>query len=355
MRGNLFLHRLSQSSARMRRVVDVAGRKIGARTSQPFTTRRVLNALAAVEFYQRPRLGSDLFRPHFIDPAKPVSVWQMEAIERFYDVIFLDVDGVVRNQAGPIDGAVETINRWQRDRKTVVVVSNTCSNLPESLADTFAGWGFNIDVSQIVTSGMCLERSGLSGKKVFVVGKDVARVYVERAGGEVVDCPVWEVARVADTAVIGNYQPGVTSQDEIFSLMQMARAGKKVILTNPDSVCPVSEDEVRETAGTLGHMVETATGEPIRVKLGKPHRSIYDIALERAAQARGKTVQQISLDKVLAIGDRWKSDILGARDFGVDSMLVLSGVCQLPSYRSRLHLDLVENDVFPTWVLPGIG
>ena len=59
------------------------------------------------------------------------------------------------------------------------------------------------------------------------------------------------------------------------------------------------------------------------VYAGKPHLPIYDAALARIAELRGDAVPR---ERILAIGDGVKTDILGAVRAGIRSVYVASGI-----------------------------
>jgi ribonucleotide monophosphatase NagD (HAD superfamily) len=56
---------------------------------------------------------------------------------------------------------------------------------------------------------------------------------------------------------------------------------------------------------------------------GKPHRPIYDLALQRVATLRGAAPP---LGRVLSIGDSIRTDLKGATDFGIDCLFVTAGI-----------------------------
>jgi ribonucleotide monophosphatase NagD (HAD superfamily) len=56
---------------------------------------------------------------------------------------------------------------------------------------------------------------------------------------------------------------------------------------------------------------------------GKPHRPLYDLALDKIAGVRGAAP---ALDRVLAIGDSVRTDLKGATDLGVDCLFVTAGI-----------------------------
>ncbi|MCA6113298.1 HAD hydrolase-like protein, partial [Bradyrhizobium cenepequi] len=56
---------------------------------------------------------------------------------------------------------------------------------------------------------------------------------------------------------------------------------------------------------------------------GKPHEPIYERAMQLAAERAGHPVE---LNRVLAIGDSVRTDIAGAKGFGIDCLFVTRGI-----------------------------
>ncbi len=56
---------------------------------------------------------------------------------------------------------------------------------------------------------------------------------------------------------------------------------------------------------------------------GKPYAPIYDLALASRRKARGKPR---TASRVLAIGDSVRTDLEGARCFGIDCLFVTAGI-----------------------------
>ncbi len=56
---------------------------------------------------------------------------------------------------------------------------------------------------------------------------------------------------------------------------------------------------------------------------GKPHQPIYQRAMALAGERQG---YQIDRKKVLAIGDSVRTDLTGAREFGIDCLFVTRGI-----------------------------
>ena len=98
-------------------------------------------------------------------------------------------------------------------------------------------------------------------------------------------------------------------------LNEAAKMSLLMICVNPDlEVIRGKKKEI--CAGSLALKYEELGG---KVKyFGKPHIEIYK-----------KTIKKIKIrnkNKILAIGDSLRTDILGANNFQIDSALVLSGI-----------------------------
>jgi ribonucleotide monophosphatase NagD (HAD superfamily) len=80
-------------------------------------------------------------------------------------------------------------------------------------------------------------------------------------------------------------------------------------------------DRLIYCAGAIAELYRELGGEVIFY--GKPHRPIYERAIELAAQHGGHAIR---LDKVLAIGDSVRTDLAGAHGFGIDCLFVTRGI-----------------------------
>ena len=85
---------------------------------------------------------------------------------------------------------------------------------------------------------------------------------------------------------------------------------KKLICTNPDlTVHRVEKEEY--CAGSIAQIFESLGG--IVVYFGKPYKEIYKMCFN-------------SKEKVLAIGDNFRTDIKGANNLNIDSIFISNGV-----------------------------
>ena len=111
-----------------------------------------------------------------------------------------------------------------------------------------------------------------------------------------------------------------TADDYRDELARLAAKRLTMICANPDLVVE-SGDRLIPCAGLIAAAYAEIGGAVIYA--GKPHRPVYE-----SAMARGGLLSDAPVDitRVLAIGDAIRTDIAGARAFGIASLLVARGI-----------------------------
>lgn len=259
-----------------------------------------------------------------------------------YAGVLLDAFGVLVDKQGPLPGAIDLISTLTAEAKPWFILTNSASRLPETMARHYGEQGFAIPVERIISSGMLLQgyfsEHQLVGARTLVLGPDNAQEYARRAGAEVVpmdyDGDV-EVVVIADQA---GYDLLPVMNHAMSLILRLVDAGlaPHLVLCNPDIIYPVAAGQYGFTAGGLAAMIdaillERYPGSGIRfTPLGKPHAPIF---------AEG--VKRIGSQNVVMIGDQLATDIKGARDFGIDSILVNTGL--------TMHQNMYAPEHRPTW------
>ncbi len=119
----------------------------------------------------------------------------------------------------------------------------------------------------------------------------------------------------------GLFDDETESAENYRPMMERALARKlPMVCANPDIVVERG-DRLIYCAGAIAELYRELGGEVIFY--GKPHRPIYQRAIELAAERRGAPVP---LDRVLAIGDSVRTDLAGAQAFGIDCLFVTRGI-----------------------------
>jgi HAD superfamily hydrolase (TIGR01459 family) len=235
-----------------------------------------------------------------------------------YDVLLCDVWGVIHNGRESFPSACAALARWRAETGPVLLISNSPRPGPEVAAQL---------------DGLAVPREAWTG---IVTSGDATRGLLrERAPG-----PAWRIGPERDAplyeglgltfsdlsearfiACTGPNDDEVeTPEDYRAVLTDAAARGLEMVCANPDRVVQRG-DRLIYCGGALADLYERLGG---RVAMaGKPFAPIYDLALSRAASARGRPVDRAS---VLAIGDGLATDIAGAQAQELDRLFIAAGI-----------------------------
>ncbi|MFI0433693.1 MAG: HAD-IIA family hydrolase [Candidatus Nanopelagicales bacterium] len=230
------------------------------------------------------------------------------------DTLLLDLDGVVYAGSAAIPHAVDVLSAARADGVQLAFVTNNASRTPESIADHIADLGLPVDPAEVVTSAQAgarmLGERLHAGAPVLVVGGEGLRRAVAERGFAVVDS-----AAAQPAAVIQGFSPDVGWR-QLAQATFAIRAGARFFATNTDRTIPTGEG-IGPGNGLLVGVVAQATGVQPRVA-GKPEVPLMAESVERTHAQRP-----------LVVGDRLDTDIEGANNVDLPSLLVLTGVSTL--------------------------
>jgi HAD superfamily hydrolase (TIGR01457 family) len=242
-----------------------------------------------------------------------------------HDCILLDLDGVLYRGNHALPGARATVDELRAVGTRVAFVTNNSSRTPEQVAEKLAEMGIHASSDEVVTSALAtadlLRRRG--GGSAFVIGEAGIRKALADAGIEVLD----GAPESADFVVVGWDRSADYRAFRTASLL--VQRGSGLVATNRDASYP-APGGLWPGAGALLAVITTTTGAIPEV-VGKPYPPLFRAALERAGGGRA-----------LVVGDRLDTDIAGAEELELDSLLVLTGVSGLP--------DLMRAPALPTFV-----
>ena len=267
-----------------------------------------------------------------------------------YDAIFCDVWGVLHDGLTAPREAGEALSRFRAEGGQVILVSNAPrpgASVVRQL-DRFGVPRGAFDT--IVTSGD-LTQAAIAERRMLVVhhlGPERDRglfTGLELRFGTVEDSDYVVCSGLFDdeAEAVDDYRP---------TLARMRERGLLMICANPDLVVERG-DRLVPCAGALAQLYEELGGEVFYA--GKPHRPVYQAAHALAEKAAGRP---LALDRLLGLGDAIRTDIAGARGFGVDAMLVARGIHtdELRLREGSIVLSHVQDWIErqtarPTWVL----
>jgi len=234
-----------------------------------------------------------------------------------YQGLVCDLDGVVYRGHVAVPHAVESLLA-RGDTVGLVLATNNASRPTAEVARQLSALGLDVTSDQVVTSAQAgaahLASVLKPGDRVLAVGGPGVGEALTAVGLRP------ERTSAGVRAVLQGYGRDVRARDLAEAAYAIA-AGATWIATNLDATLPTDRG-MAPGNGTLVDAVEVATGRHPLV-VGKPEAPLYSLSASR-----------LGADPcdVLAVGDRLDTDILGAVNAGMDSLWVLTGVDDLPSF-----------------------
>ena len=224
-----------------------------------------------------------------------------------YDVFFIDLWGVVHNGIQLYPEAIEVLeNLYKLNRRFVLM-----SNAPRPSKDV-KKFLLNLKMDKIFT------------KNIFTSGEAALKSLQQKIYGK----NFYHLGPKRDNSLIKEFEKNKTSLKKADFILCTGLLNKheesldfykdllknyiqiKMICTNPDLI--VHRGSKKEyCAGTLAEIFKQLGGKVIY--FGKPHPEIYKFCTNNG-------------EKVLAIGDNIRTDIIGANKMKFDSLFITNGI-----------------------------
>jgi NagD protein len=221
----------------------------------------------------------------------------------------IDMDGVLVTGGTPIPGAAEFLERLAERSRRHLVLTNNPRYTPGDLAHRLQGIGLSISAERIFTSAMATAhflKSQKPGGTAFVIGDSGLTSAIHDAGYVITE-------REPDYVVLG--EAGSYSLEALTQAVRLVEGGARFIATNPDPSGPAEGGTV-PACGAIAALIEKATGVGAFF-VGKPNPLMWRMALNHIGAHSENSIM---------VGDRMDTDIIGAVQSGLETVLVLSGV-----------------------------
>lgn len=273
-----------------------------------------------------------------------------------YRVLFLDAYGVLKNSSGLLEGVLEQLVGLKRRGVELYVLTNDASKSPEAMIGSYEHptLGNPFEPRQIVSSGRLAQaylNRTLGSGRVAYFGKPTSAHYIAEAGLEPLPVSQCNSQESVDALAFLDDEGFDWSSGLNTALNLIRRRDFPVIVANPDLLYPADSKDVAIAAGGLASVIENIVGKSF-VKVGKPQPAMFAHAFDMARATNANLVKS----EVLMVGDTLRTDIAGAREFGIDTALVLSGNTQLPG--STLEEKATElfhrSTVQPHWLCSSV-
>ncbi|ARF54660.1 HAD-IIA family hydrolase [Streptomyces gilvosporeus] len=228
-----------------------------------------------------------------------------------YDTALLDLDGVVYAGGQVIAHAVESLTAARDGGMHLAYVTNNAARTPQAVAAQLTGFGLPTGPDDVITSAQAVARliaeQVPSGARVLAIGGEGLRVALRERGLVPVDSADDDPA-----AVVQGYDPSL-DWARLAEAAYAVQRGVPWFASNTDLTIP-KERGIAPGNGALVEVVRIAAGGAPQVA-GKPLPPMHR-----------ETVLRTGAQRPLVVGDRLDTDIEGAFNGGVDSLLVLTGV-----------------------------
>lgn len=235
-----------------------------------------------------------------------------QALSEAYDTALLDLDGVVYAGGAAIDHAVDALAAARAGGMRLAYVTNNALRPPDAVAAHLTELGIPAEPSDVVTSAQAVARliAGQvpEGSRVLVIGGEGLRIALRERGLE----PV-ESADDDPAAVVQGYGGPELPWGRLAEACYAIARGVPWFASNTDLTIP-SARGIAPGNGAAVEVVRIATGTEPQVA-GKPLPPMHR-----------ETILRTGARRPLVVGDRLDTDIEGAFNGEVDSLLVLTGV-----------------------------
>ncbi|PCJ31795.1 MAG: haloacid dehalogenase [Gammaproteobacteria bacterium] len=258
--------------------------------------------------------------------------------------LIIDMDGVLWHGNNAIKGLVEFFTCLDELALPYILATNNASLTQQQYVDKLAKMGVTMSAEKILTSSMAtvsylLETLPKNKRRAFVIGEQGLRQPLIDSGFTLtenyqVDQPDKGIIGEGADIVVSGLDRQLT-WDKLATATLNINAGAAFYATNSDTSLPTELGDVMGNGGVLAALEAATKVKP--VSIGKPEAFLYQQALSLLGTNK---------DNTIAIGDRLDTDILGAVNAGMRSLMVLSGISS--------ESDIQTVNYQPTWILDDI-
>ena len=248
----------------------------------------------------------------------PEELKKFKNISNMYDVYFIDLWGVIHNGITLFENAITVLDELKKQQKKVVLISNA-PRTSNTVKQFLRKLNFNLDlIDLLVTSGDVTKNYiHKNQKKIFyhlgpIKDKDLFE------GIKNISSDINKTQEIICTGLVNEIGVNIANYENLFKSWILKE--KTLVCANPDEVVSRGND-IEFCAGALAKYYKKLGGTVLY--FGKPYEEIYKYAKLNIEKKIGLFVEK---KRILAVGDNLKTDIYGAQNFNIDSLLILNGI-----------------------------
>ncbi len=252
--------------------------------------------------------------------------------------LIIDMDGVLWEGTRALPGLMDFFKLLRKQGVPFILATNNASLTQNQYITKLKKMGVSVSADEILTSSMATvrylsEQTNPETSKVFVIGEEGLRQPLLEKGFNLVNSYQSTETHVADYVVCGLDRK--LTWEKMADATLHLRAGAQFIATNADTSLPTERGPVLGNGAILAALQAATKIAP--KSIGKPGPIIYQQAIK---------ILNTTLENTVAIGDRLDTDILGAVNTGIRSIMVLTGI--------STEEDIKLLDYNPTWIMPDL-
>ncbi|KON33295.1 MAG: hypothetical protein AC479_05125 [miscellaneous Crenarchaeota group-6 archaeon AD8-1] len=240
--------------------------------------------------------------------------------------ILSDIDGTLLFKGNPIQGTIDAVSKL-RKRKKLLFLTNTDSKSPDSIHKKLSKHGFPIQkeeiFSPIIAIKTFLEKN--KDKKIFLVTtKEVEREFKQ--------FKIVNNKEIPDYVIISDFSDD-WDVHRLNNAFKHVLKGAKLFGTQGNRYCLNKLGEPVIDTGSFVKMLAYAANVPYNI-FGKPSKDFFNQALEKI---------NLKAEECIVVGDDIESDIKGAINAGIKTVLVKTGKAskyKRTNYKIQPHMVL---------------
>ena len=231
--------------------------------------------------------------------------WILSKVKCF----LLDMDGTFYLGNQLLTGSLDFLEACESTGRRTLFLTNNSSKSARQYVQKLQKMGVREQYLRVLTSGHAAAAYALRtfpGKRAFLLGNDTLKNELVELGLEIDNDHPDYVLIAYDTTL---------DYEKMTRVCDLVRAGLPYIATHPDFNCP-TETGFAPDIGAMIAFIEASAGRRPDIILGKPYKGIVEEALR---------ITGFRADELAMVGDRLYTDIATGVNFGMTSILVLSG------------------------------
>ncbi|PPR27646.1 MAG: hypothetical protein CFH34_00007 [Alphaproteobacteria bacterium MarineAlpha9_Bin4] len=280
---------------------------------------------------------------------------ELKKIEANYKAFIIDIWGVLWDGLEPYENSIITLKKLVSLNKPIILLSNA-PRRSKVVSKRLKDIGIDYDCyDTIISSGEICRIKFLENKnKIEKYGSTY--YFIGQPGDKTITelLPISETKNMdqANFLLVCGTRNFEDELDKYKNELDMALSHNlPLICANPDKVVIRKTGELLICAGIMADYYNSKGG--VVYKFGKPFKDTYELCINYFVSKN----PNIKKSDLLCIGDALETDIAGANNFGIDSLLIANGIHKKDLNYNKLLLSEIElksffksQNIFPNYI-----